>query len=85
MGDEKAILDDEQAIPDEQLGDATSSAGAAEAEATELCCDFCGELVPRVRRIALDGEYDRLQRPHHVQYACEACSAEKERERLASG
>ena len=46
-------------------------------------CDFCGESVLRVRRIALDGDYDRLQKPHPVRYACEACSAEKERERLA--
>ncbi len=57
-----------------------------EAEAL-LRCDFCGEEAPRVRRVALDGQYDRLQRPHHVQYACEACSEAKERARLetASG
>lgn len=46
-------------------------------------CDFCGEQAPRVRRVALDRGYDRLQKPHPVRYACEACSAEKERERLA--
>lgn len=48
-----------------------------------FACDFCGEQVPRVRRIALDRGYDRLQKPHPVRYACDACSAEKERERLA--
>ena len=48
----------------------------------KLVCDFCGASVARVRRIALDRDYDRLQRPHHAQYACEACSAEKESRRL---
>ena len=41
-------------------------------------CDFCGDTVPRVRRIALDRGYERLQTPHAVQYACESCSREKE-------
>jgi hypothetical protein len=45
-------------------------------------CDFCGETVLRVRRIALDGDYDRLQQPHPVQFACDRCSEEKERRRL---
>jgi hypothetical protein len=44
-------------------------------------CDFCGALVPRVRRIALDRDYERLQTPHAVRYACPDCSAEKERAR----
>jgi hypothetical protein len=39
--------------------------------------------VSRVRRIALDGEYERLRTPHNVQYACESCSARKEAERRA--
>jgi hypothetical protein len=43
-------------------------------------CDFCGSEVPRVRRVALDRDYDRLQ-PHRVQYACPECSERKERER----
>ena len=47
-------------------------------------CDFCGAEVPRVRRIALDRDYDRLQTPHRVQYACPECSDRKERERTAS-
>ena len=44
-------------------------------------CDFCGATVPRVRRVALDQGYERLQTPHAVQYACPDCSTEKERER----
>jgi hypothetical protein len=55
----------------------------AEDEAQErLVCDFCGQEVPRVRRVALDQDYDRLQQPHAVRYACEACSQKKEKERL---
>jgi ribosomal protein L37AE/L43A len=46
-----------------------------------FCCDFCGSEVPRVRRVALDRDYDRLQKPHRVQYACPECSERKERER----
>jgi len=47
-----------------------------------LVCDFCGERVASVRRIALDQGYERLQTPHKERYACDACSAKKERERL---
>jgi hypothetical protein len=57
------------------------AAGAA-GKAEEFVCDFCGGTVSHVRRIALDRDYDRLQTPHQVQYACDACSAEKERQRL---
>jgi len=46
-------------------------------------CDFCGAEVPRVRRVALDRDYDRLQQPHRVQYACPECSERKDRERAA--
>ena len=53
-------------------------------EGGQLVCDFCGEATPHVRRIALDRDYDRLQKPHQVQYACDACSADKERRRLAA-
>ena len=49
---------------------------------TGLRCDFCGALVSRVRRIALDRDYDRLQTPHAVRYACLECSQRKELERL---
>lgn len=47
-----------------------------------LRCDFCGALVTRVRRVALDRDYDRLQTPHAVRYACPDCSQRKEQERL---
>lgn len=45
-------------------------------------CDFCGEIVASVRRIAVDAGYERLQRPHKELYACPACSEKKERDRL---
>jgi hypothetical protein len=45
-------------------------------------CDFCGEVVPRVRRVALDQDYERLQTRHAVRYACPSCSEAKERSRL---
>jgi len=47
-----------------------------------LRCDFCGSAAPRVRRVALDRDYDRLLVPHRVKYACSVCSDEKERSRL---
>ncbi|HVH06382.1 MAG TPA: hypothetical protein VNE71_10325 [Myxococcota bacterium] len=46
-----------------------------------LRCDFCGEEVASVRRVALDLGYDRLQTPHRERYACEPCSERKDRER----
>jgi hypothetical protein len=48
---------------------------------TGIRCDFCGEYVPTVRRVALDRGYERLQTPHKERYACERCSAAKEAER----
>ena len=48
----------------------------------QFVCDFCGQTVHRVRRIAIDRDYERLQTPHRVQYACETCSDRKERHRL---
>jgi hypothetical protein len=47
-----------------------------------LRCDFCGAIVSRVRRVALDRDYDRLQAPHAARYACPECSQRKELERL---
>ncbi len=44
-------------------------------------CDFCGEAVKSVRRVALDRGYDRLQRPHRERYACPRCSRQKDSER----
>ena len=55
--------------------------GSAAAKGGGLRCDFCGEQVASVRRIALDQDYDRLQTPHREQYACPACSERKERAR----
>jgi hypothetical protein len=49
---------------------------------SSLRCDFCGEEVASVRRVALDAGYERLLTPHHERYACEPCSRKKERERL---
>jgi len=50
-----------------------------------LRCDFCGRSVERVRRIALDAGYERLQTPHPVRYACPECSEAKERSRARQG
>ena len=55
---------------------------ADETPEAPLRCDFCGEESPHVRRVALDRDYERLQTPHPVRYACDRCSREKEQERL---
>ena len=47
-----------------------------------LRCDFCGEVVTSVRRVAIDTGYERLQTPHKELYACEPCSKKKEQARL---
>jgi uncharacterized protein with PIN domain len=49
-----------------------------------LRCDFCGEVVAFVRRVAIDTDYERLQTPHKELYACESCSAKKDRARLGA-
>jgi len=59
-----------------------SSDEAGGAAAPGMRCDFCGRTVARVRRIALDTGYDRLQVRHAERYACPDCSAKKERQRL---
>lgn len=51
-------------------------------EGSQLRCDFCGEPSESVRRVALDGSYERLRTRHVPQYACETCSERKERERV---
>jgi hypothetical protein len=48
-------------------------------------CDFCGDRVGTVRRVALDSEYDRLQKVHHEQYSCSTCFEAKEQRRLGLG
>lgn len=62
------------------------SAGQKEArEANEILgqrCDFCGDRVSSVRRVALDHEYDRLQKAHNEQYSCADCFEKKEQERM---
>ena len=45
-------------------------------------CDFCGDEVSAVRRVALDAGYERLRTPHRELYSCEACFEKKERRRL---
>ena len=45
-------------------------------------CDFCGDRVLSVRRVALDQEYDRLQKIHKEQYSCSSCFDSKEQARL---
>lgn len=52
------------------------------ADPEELRCDFCGKPSPDVRRVALDGDYERLRTPHREKYACWKCSKDKEEERL---
>jgi hypothetical protein len=47
-----------------------------------LRCDFCQKETFSVRRVALDGKYDRLTIRHPEKYACPECSEKKERERL---
>jgi len=55
------------------MSESESTAGG-----TEFMCDFCGKQVERVRRIALDRDYDRLGIKHARQYACAQCSLDKE-------
>jgi hypothetical protein len=55
------------------------------AAADRLRCDFCGELVPSVRRVALDEGYERLRTPHQERYACPDCSEQKDEDRRGLG
>ena len=64
------------------MADPKQAAGEGEEAQETLTCDFCGEPVSRVRRVALDRGYERLQTPHAVRYACERCSRDKEARRL---
>lgn len=72
---------DPEDAPEAAPQEAPDAASAPEG----LRCDFCGKTVPRVRRVALDRDYERLQTPHVVRYACPECSEEKERSRRAGG
>lgn len=55
---------------------------APSAGGEDLRCDICGQVAPRVRRVALDRDYDRLRVPHRELFACPECSRKKERSRL---
>ncbi len=60
-----------------------TESGTREEKAPQaMKCDFCGDEVASVRRVALDGQYDRLRKAHEVLYACSSCSERKERQRL---
>ncbi len=59
----------------------TKNSDRSEENPEGIGCDFCGAVVPSVRRVALDGDYERLRTPHAVQYACEGCFERKDRER----
>jgi predicted RNA-binding Zn-ribbon protein involved in translation (DUF1610 family) len=74
MGDGKASGE----VPSGEAGGPNPPA----ARSAEQRCDFCGEVVPRVRRVALDTGYERLQTRHAVRYACPSCSEAKEQSRL---
>lgn len=45
-------------------------------------CDFCGDTVSSVRRVALDQDYDRLLKTHRERFSCADCFEKKEQERL---
>ncbi len=53
------------------------------ADGVEMRCDFCQQVVSSVRRVALDGDYERLRTPHAEQYACPTCFEKKDLERQA--
>ncbi len=46
-----------------------------------LRCDFCGKETKRVKRVAIDKNYDRLSIKHNIKYACEECSQLKDKKR----
>lgn len=64
------------------MSDSPEAAEAEHSKEAGVRCDFCNAVVPSVRRVALDGEYERLRTRHNEQYACPACSEKKEQERL---
>lgn len=60
------------------------SGQAGGSKAAGQSCDFCGDVVAAVRRVALDVEYDRLQKAHKELYSCNSCFEEKEQRRLGT-
>lgn len=69
------------AAPSEEANDSKTS----EAKAVGRQCDFCGDIVNSVRRVALDEDYDRLQKAHREQYSCSDCFEKKEQDRIGMG
>ena len=63
------------AAPSEEANDSTTS----EAKAVGRQCDFCGDIVNSVRRVALDEDYDRLQKAHREQYSVQTASKRRSR------
>jgi len=82
-------MSDPQTETPSQAPTTTQSPTANQADSNEdpsgLRCDFCGRTVTRVRRVALDGGYDRLQVRHQERYACSDCSEQKQRQRVEHG
>jgi len=81
--------DTTEAVPDSQSDSQPDSQPGAQSDpdpdpSDGVACDFCGEVVDTVRRVALDGDYDRLRTRHRVQYSCATCFDKKERERTAA-
>jgi hypothetical protein len=66
--------------PNSRVSAAPEASGRGEAEGQR--CDFCGDVVIAVRRVALDVEYDRLQKIHKEQYSCHSCFEAKEDQRM---
>ncbi len=60
----------------------TATETHTDAEKVGRRCDFCDDVVSSVRRVALDQEYDRLQKAHQERYSCADCFEKKEQERL---
>jgi len=74
--------DEMQAGRQEQLRELDADRSDGSREELGKICDFCGDRVSVVRRVALDQEYDRLQKVHQEQYSCSTCFEAKEQKRL---
>jgi hypothetical protein len=66
--------------PNSRVSAAPEGSGRGETEGQR--CDFCGDVVIAVRRVALDVEYDRLQKIHQEKYSCHSCFKAKEDQRM---
>ena len=69
-------------MPDPIHKPSEPEAAAGQREASGQRCDFCGDVVASVRRVALDHDYDRLQKAHREKYSCADCFEAKESRRL---